>query len=214
MSILRTIDDATDSVLSFVLSPIRAVIRRGLRAVASWALAIFHLVGNAWLVVSTGALLLGQGLTDLAESTLHALTWLTRVALPALAHWAAAELHRLGVALGQLRADVLAGLHLVATAARAELHDALVWVERNIIDPVERRLTAAEHQLYGDVRTVADLVLHPRRLLTYLLDAALADVPGLAETVARPALGWLRRSGARDIAAFATDLERIIAAVL
>ena len=214
MSILSDIDDATSSALSFVLSPIRALLRRGLRTVASWAVGIFHLVGAGWVIVAHGAVALTRGLAELAENTLHVLTWLTRVVIPAVERWAAGELHRIETLTRTLAAQLLSDLTRVATAAANDLRAGLSWVEHTLIAPLEGRLLRAEHELFGDVRAAVDLVLHPQRLIGYLLDAALSDLGHLAGQVGTPVTRWLRRSAGKDVVEFALDLERVLSAAL
>lgn len=214
MSIFDDIASATDDVLSYVLRPVRSLVRKGLHVVAGWTSNVFHDVGSAWDDLSSAAHTLEHGIGVFATNSYHALAHLVTVTIPDTVRWAARELAHLGDALGSWVAAFARDLAHAVDKAWHDLQAGLSWFYDHVVVPIERRVAAAEHYLAHEVHDVVELVLHPTRLVQVLADATFAAVPTVAVEVGTPLARWLRRSAVRDVTDVAHEVEAILSAVL
>lgn len=214
MSIFGQIDDATDTVLSFLLRPVRSVIRAGAKVVAGWAKNIFGLVSDGWDEVTAGASALSHGFATFPGAVYHGLYHLVRIVVPGVLDWAGGEIYRLGhliVHYADIAANAVARLE---HKAWTDLQRGIRWLYLDIIAPVADRVSFAEHYLFRDVRAVVELVTHPARLVEHLWDAGLSAVAELTHDLLPPTLRWLKHSAARDVVDAAHGVEAVIAAML
>lgn len=214
MGIFDDIDNATSDALSFVLSPIRSLLRKGARVVASWALGIFHLVGGAWDGMVSGAWSLLGGLESFTGSVINGIGRLVHVYLPELLHWAARNINRVeGLATGFF-ATLWREVGRAETLAAEALSSGLRWVEHNLIDPLIGRVLAIEHDIASVIGPAVDLLLHPGRLVATVGEWVLSHVLDTLDALGGPILRWVRRSAVHDAKTVAQEIEHLIASVL
>jgi hypothetical protein len=214
VSIFDDITDATDSVLSFVLSPVRSLVRKGLHVVAGWALNIFHLVGRGWDDMVSGANNLIHGVTDFYHATYRGFVHLFKVTIPGVIHWTEGHLAHLAASLEHAAASLAHAIAHEAVKAWNDLMDGLSWLQHHVIDPIEHRLASAEHFLAHEVHDAVDLITHPTRLFEWIWQGMLAAVPDLARDLTAPTVRWFRHSAAPDAVEVAHGIESVLVALL
>lgn len=141
------------------------------KSVFLFTAGIFDLVGGAWQWMVNGIGWLGDNLIGAAARVLHLLEWLALQALPEGLHWALTKavgwartlVHDARTFLEHLIHGLIGWLHGLINTLRKWATDAFRYVWNT--------LSQAWHFIETAGKRVADLVLHPEKLVKWILAA-------------------------------------------
>lgn len=183
-------------------------------ATAHFILHLSDLVGGAWDWMIRGADAIGADLIGWADQAYHTVRWLAVQALPAAARWA------LNKAVGWAKAAVLGAEHLAhAALVKAErwtvglVGDLRRWATGKVRS-IERTLSGIYRWIVGAARKAVDLVLHPERLVAWILPVLVLPLVKWLVRSSAPIVIFLAKSAATVMPELAHTIEDALAKIV
>lgn len=177
-------------------------------------LHLTDLVAGAWDWMIAGADALGAHLIGWADQAYHTIRWLLIQALPDAARWA------LSKAVGWAKAAVLvvdkawrATVGKVARAIRSEIAKVVSWA-RGIVAKILRTLSGVYRWVMAAGRQIEGLVLHPDRLVTWIMPALVLPLVKWLVRKSAPIIVYLVKASQSVMSEVAHSIEDALAKIL
>lgn len=213
MGIINAIGGFFSGVASGV-SDLAGKVWGAIRSLAHVAGEVFHLVGGAWDWVFNGLGWLGNNIIGGLARVLHLIEWLALHAIPEGLGWVLGQAVSWAKrALHDLSGWVKGALSQVTRWAEHALHTLESWA-RSAVRDVWHTLSAAWHFIETVGKRVADLVLHPDRLVAWFLAALIVPLLRALLKLSAGILVWFIRLAVSLLPAVASTLEDVLAKLL
>lgn len=185
-----------------------------IKSVYLFAAGVFDFVGGAWDWMVNGLGWLGDNLIGGLARLLHLLEWLVLHAIPEGLQWAIASAIRWAKERLHSAVSWLEGLiHTLGKWALGQIRR--VWHElTSSIRHVWQTLTRAWDFIETVGRRAVDLVLHPEKLVKWILAALVLPLLRYLLERSSSVIAWLFRSFRGEAVAFAHVLEDVLSKVI
>ena len=213
MGVLKAVGGFFSGAASAIAGGATAVYN-AIKLVWHFAAEVFSLVGGAWDWMVNGVGWIGDNLIGFAARVLHGLEWLLLHVIPEGLKWLFAKAVRFTrVAVATVEHALSVALGAAVRWARGALNTLEHWARAAV-----RWLTRIAGEAWSFVENVgkriAALVLHPERLVAWILGALVLPLLRFFIEASAPLLVWLFRAFVRESAAFAHTLEDVLSKVI
>lgn len=187
---------------------------QAIKSVYLFAAGVFDLVGGAWDWMVNGIGWLGDNLIGGLARILHLLEWLALHAIPEGLSWAITSAVRWAKARLSAAEHFLEGL--VRTLGRWTLGELRrLWRDLTAdLRAVWHTLTSVWNFIEHTARRAVALVLHPERLVQWILASLVLPLLRFMLEASAPILTWLFKRFRAEAVAFAHTLEDVLAKVI
>lgn len=184
------------------------------KSVYLFASEVFDRVGGAWDWMLNGLSWIGDNLVGLAARVWHLLEWLALHALPEGLSWAFTQAARFARRAVHVAQTFLEGLvHAVAHWVLGELRRLWHWIEGEA-----RRIWHTLAEAWNFVETVgkrtADLVLHPDKLVAWIIGALVLPLVRWLISFSAPIVVWLVKRAVSLMPQIAHTIEDALAKLI
>lgn len=207
-------------VAGFLTSPFRSAAELAVHvwhAIRSLFLKLRDVFGHVWDAMQgfyTGIVAFGRAAVHFAQNVVGALGWLVETAVPAVGRWAWRKAYTFAkTAVHDLRTWAVAAItwlrrhaeRLVAIVSRFAR-----WAWRRL----ESAVAALSRWTHGIVKRLWDLVMHPARLVAWILPHLVTPLLRFIIDNARPVVALLFRFALKESVRAATVVEDELAKLL
>jgi phage-related protein len=208
---------ALNAVWGAITGGVSAVVgaaKEAVEAVFRFAAGVFDLVSGAWDWMVNGIGWLGDNLIGALARLLHLAEWILGTVIPHAfstafndaVRWATGAIHTAGNAL---KHAFTTALHVAEGAINTVLHglgQAFSWAKHQIVGAVNWIENAGKR--------VADLVLHPDKIVRWILAALILPLVRFFIEQSAWLVLWLLKAFTRESAAFGAMLESVLVKLL